>query len=90
MIGILGRTLGHLVSEDHEILEEFEETENSEETEEFEETEQNEEYEETEESEDPEKSEDHGDPEKPRVGALSAPLPEPPSLLHQLVHGRPT
>ena len=69
MIGTPGRTLGHLVSEDHEILEEFEETE---------------------ESEDPEKSEDHGDPEKPRVGALSAALPEPASLLHQLVHGRPT
>lgn len=90
MIGTLGRTLGHLVSEDPESLEEFEETENSEETEESVETEQIEEYEETEESEDPEKSEDLGDPEKPRVGAVSAPLPEPPSLLRQLVHGRPT
>ena len=87
MIGTLGRTLGHLVSEDPESLEEFEETENSEETEESGETEQNEEYEETEESEDLEESED---PEKPRVGAVLAPLPEPPSLLRQLVHGRPT
>ena len=90
MIGTPGRTLGHLVSEDPDILEEFEETENSEETEEFEETERNEEYEETEESEDPEKSEDLGGPEKPRVGSVLAPLPEPPSLLHQLIHGRPT
>ena len=61
MIETLGRTLGHLVSEDHESLEEFEETENSEETEESGETEQNDEYEETEESEDPDESEDLGD-----------------------------
>ena len=69
MIGTPGRTLGHLVSEDPDIQEEFEETE---------------------ESEPPEKSEDPEDPEKPRVGAVLAPLPEPPSLLRQLIHGQPT